>query len=74
MFIVLGLAVIALSPLAALNPALMITTAVLGALLFTLGILIALDDDKVDWLLTKAKAVVYTILTIIAIAAARLLY
>lgn len=73
-FVVLGLAIIAISPLAALNPALMITTASLGALLFTLGILVAMDDEQVNWLLTKSKAFAYSVVALIALMASRWLY
>lgn len=69
-----GLVVLALSPFAVLNPALIIVTAGLGALMITLGGLIVADDENVKWLLTKTKTFVYAVLAVVALAVSRWLY
>lgn len=72
--IITGVFAVAVSPLAALNPALIISTSALGGLLITLGALIVVNDDTVEMLLTKVKAIAYAILTGVALYLARRLF
>ncbi len=67
--IIFGILVMLAAPFGAM----VIITSALGALLATLGVLIVIDDDQVEWLLAKSKTIVYAIFMIIALVCVRLL-
>ena len=73
LFIVLGLAAAILSPFTN-NTALIIDTASIGGLLFTLGLLIAVDQKDALGALNKAKMPVYVLIAVLLLVGARLFF
>lgn len=71
---VVGLVVIALSPFAALNPALIIATAGLGAMLMTIGVMVAIPDPVTMMYLGRRTAIIYVLFAAVMLVLARRLY
>jgi hypothetical protein len=71
---VFGIVLMAVSPFAALNPALMVVTSALGALLLTLGSFIALDDPTALKWLKLNKLIVYIPVFLVCVGLSRWLF